>query len=89
MARYESIDKKLKRRIQIAFRDWQGRPTRQQRKLLKRHDLSYEHGSTHGKIVYDENPSWCISVSCTPSSHRAGRYVAKDLLGLLERVYAS
>ena len=80
----EHEEKIAKDEIRRAFdRGWYGEPTSEQRKTLKKYELDFTKGKTHGKIFYLHNPDKFIPVSSTPSSTNAGKHIANDILKYL------
>ena len=73
----------LENEVKTGFKEWTGKPSKQQRKILKGLGLEYKTptGGNHASLVDRESSQYLISVSCTPrNSHGAGRGLTRDIL---------
>ncbi len=78
----QNNDEQYKQAFKIGFRDWKGKPSPNQYKLLARYGLEYVSGNSgsYGQIRKKGNPKEAIRVSNTPSDINAGKAIAKDII---------
>ena len=78
-----SISQEEKEQIKNAFNQWNGKLTKQQREILKQHNLIYLSSNPSSKIFY-AGTGHMITLSNTPS-RPAGSYITKDIAELIKK----
>lgn len=82
------IPKNKRRRIKSTFKDWNGAPNKNQRKVLKEYKLGYSiRRNAHVRITYEEDEHKYITAPLSPSEWRCGRKMAKSLINLIEDIH--
>ncbi len=77
----DSISPEEKREMKMAFRGWDGTPSREQMEVCRRYGITYEHGPNQGKFRLG---SYSVTVSLTPS-REAGNYITSDIANMIEK----
>ena len=78
-----SLTREEREEIKNAFRQWDGKLTKQQRRILRGYNLVYSPMDPHSKISY-EGTGYNISISNSPS-HSAGDYITSNIADLIEK----
>ena len=78
-----SLTREEREEVKNAFRSWDGKLTKQQRRILRGYNLVYSPMDPHSKISY-EGTGYNISVSNSPS-HSAGDYITSNIADLIEK----
>lgn len=82
---YPKLDKSERREIKDAFRSWDGTINPHQKEVLNKYGLVYEPPSgkrAHPRIYTEDGRN--MSAAGTPSDHRAGMNMVRDMIGLIE-----
>ena len=77
-----------KQRIKSAFRQWNGRPTKAQKEILRQYNLIMQHTGSGHIAVYFPGSHRKVYMSSTPSDQREGlNFALKQLIPYIETNY--